>query len=410
MNTPLLLARRTAGNSSPTQRVMTHIATLAVAVSICVMVITLAVVGGFKQEMTKIVGATSAEITLTDSRSLNATFGRPISDVEQLLALVRSTEGCLTAEPYVSRGGVIRSESGVAAIMLKGVTTGSTAERFAGLIDEGEFPIFGEQRRKELFIARQTADALGVRVGERVELLFMSDERTPRRELFKVCGIYTIGGNEDVALAITDLRNVRKINGWDESQISGIEITTDGSQPISVVTDTLNQRLIYEYEGEEDVSAIDVRELYSHIFSWLETHDVNAAVIATIMFIVTLFNMVTTILVLVLERTRMVGVLKSMGMCNGAVRRIFLYRAAMIIGRGLLAGNIVGIALVAIQLTTSVVKLDSAAYYVSSVPVVLDAWNIVAINIIFAVAILLLLYAATAIISRISPAEAVKYE
>jgi lipoprotein-releasing system permease protein len=128
------------------------------------------------------------------------------------------------------------------------------------------------------------------------------------------------------------------------------------------------------------------------------------------MFIVTLFNMVTTILILVLERTRMVGVLKSMGMCNGAVRRIFLYRAAMIIGRGLLAGNVVGIALVAIQLTTSVVKLDSAAYYVSSVPVVLDAWNIVAINIIFAVAILLLLYAATAIISRISPAEAVKYE
>jgi len=128
------------------------------------------------------------------------------------------------------------------------------------------------------------------------------------------------------------------------------------------------------------------------------------------MFIVTLFNMITTLLILVLERTQMVGVLKSMGMDNGAIRRIFLYRAAMIVGIGILVGNIIALALLAIQHSTGIVTLDSSAYYVSRVPVALDAATIITTNLIFVAAILALLYAATAIVSRISPAEAVKYE
>lgn len=410
MNTPLLIARRTAGNSSPTQRVMTRIATLAVAVSICVMVITLAVVDGFKCEMNKIVGAISAEITITNPRSLNSTFGRPITSSPQLRSIIGTTDGCTSAYEYISRGGVARSQSGVAAIVLKGVAESYPSERFDALIDEGAFPQMGESRRKELLIARETANALGVKTGDRVELLFMGDGQTPQRELFKVCGIYSIGGNEQAALAITDLRNVRKINGWDESQVSGFEISTDGRRPSAEVVDALNYRLAYEYESDEDVAAIDVRELYGYIFAWLETHDVNAAVIAAIMFIVTLFNMITTLLILVLERTQMVGVLKSMGMDNGAIRRIFLYRAAMIVGIGILVGNIIALALLAIQHSTGIVTLDSSAYYVSRVPVALDAATIITTNLIFVAAILALLYAATAIVSRISPAEAVKYE
>ena len=158
------------------------------------------------------------------------------------------------------------------------------------------------------------------------------------------------------------------------------------------------------------MTAIEARELYDYIFSWLDTHDVNAAVIGVIMFIVTLFNMVTALLILVLERTRMVGILKSLGMSTAAVRRIFLYRAAIIIGKGLLIGNAVGLVLIALQHTTAVVKLDRTAYYVSSVPVTFDGWGIATVNSLFAAAILLLLYAATAIVARISPAEAVKYE
>ncbi len=410
MNTPLLIARKMAGDASPTQRVMTRIATSAVAVSICVMIITLAIVGGFRREMTRLVEATSADITLTNPRMLDASFGAPVGELEQLLALTTEVEGCTAAEPYALRGCVVRSEHGVAAIMLKGVSADYPSERFDGLIDEGSFPAIGEQRRKDLLIARQTAETLGVKVGERVELLFMEEGQLPQRELFKVAGIYAMGGNEQAALAITDLRNVRKINGWTEEQFSGIEISTDKSRPTSEVAYELNHRLIYDYSGEQEVTAIEARELYEYIFSWLETHDVNAAVIGVIMFIVTLFNMVTALLILILERTRMVGILKSLGMSNSAVRRIFLYRAAIIIGKGLLIGNALGLALVAVQHTTAIVKLDRTAYYVSSVPVAIDGWDIAAVNALFAATILLLLYAATAIVARISPAEAVKYE
>ena len=151
-------------------------------------------------------------------------------------------------------------------------------------------------------------------------------------------------------------------------------------------------------------------ELYAYIVAWLSTHDVNAAVVIAIMFIVALFNMITALLILLFERTRMVGILKSMGMNNREVRKIFLYQAANIVGKGMLWGNVAALAITLIQKYTGVIKMDATAYFVTKVPVEVGVMEILTINTIFAVVILLLLFAVTAIVARIEPAEAVKYE
>ena len=227
----------------------------------------------------------------------------------------------------------------------------------------------------------------------------------------KVCGIYDTGLNDEQAtLILTDIRNVRKINGWDEWQITGYEVRTDDFDRADEVADTVNRNLFEFYDGDDNLSAVSARMLHAEIFNWLGTHDVNAAVIVTIMFVVALFNMITALLILVFERVRTIGILKTLGMTDGGIRRIFLWRAASLVARGLLWGNVAGIGLALLQKHTHAVKLDAEGYNVAAVPVDLDAGWIAGIDIGFAATILLLLAATTTIVSRIRPADTIKYE
>ena len=213
-----------------------------------------------------------------------------------------------------------------------------------------------------------------------------------------------------ITIALTDIRNVQKLNGWDYDTFSGFEADVADKYSVEEVAEQLNWNIFDHFEGTENLSAVAASQMYANIFAWLQTHDINAAVIIVIMFVVALFNMVTALLILLFERTRMVGILKSLGMNNRSIREIFLYQAARIVGIGLTIGNVVAIVLIIIQKYTGVIKLDSSAYFVSHVPVSIGVVEILIINTIFAAAILSLLFVATAIVSRIEPAESVKYE
>jgi lipoprotein-releasing system permease protein len=178
----------------------------------------------------------------------------------------------------------------------------------------------------------------------------------------------------------------------------------------SATTEKINRRLIYDYQGEENIAAVSAEELHCDIFGWLETHDVNATVILVIMLVVAIFNVVTALLILVLERTRMVGTLKSMGMANKAIRRIFTHHAMAIILRGLAIGNALALVLLVVQRHFHIVKLDESGYFLSEVPVALGAGWMVAVNILFATIIVAVTHIATSIVGRIKVAEALKYE
>lgn len=410
MNLPLFIARRTAQSSVSTQKTMVRIATLAVAISVAVMVVTIAVVAGFRREIRASISDFAADIVVTDLATIYGAEFRPITPNSSLTAIFDSLEGVESISPYAMRGCVVRSQSDATGLVIKGIDSFTGKSAIIEAIVEGSAPRIEQQRYKELLLPQQTAQKLGVKSGERVELLTLSDGKPPKRELFKVSGIYRTMGEMPIAIALTDIRNVQRINGWQSGTLSGYEIRTSDGFDNYTLSEQINLALFEDYDGTENLSSVSAEQLYSNIFAWLETHDINATVIIVIMFIVALFNMITALLIMLFERTRMVGILKSLGMNNGSIRQIFIYQAARIVTIGLTIGNAIAVALILVQRYTGVIKLDSSAYFVSQVPVSIGVVEILIINIIFAVAILALLFGVTAIVAQIKPSEAVKYE
>ena len=403
------LARHIALRGTSSKNMMVHIATSAVAVSIAVVIISLSVIFGFKEQISALVSGTVADITISSPYGKRQPELHPINDNESLLNILSSTGNIAHTERYAVRSCVVRGEDGAMGIALKGIGAEADTAIFAERMVEGALPRIEEARRKEILLSQSVAEKIGAKCNGRVELLLLEGD-TPRREVFKVCGIYRSAlGETGAELALSDIRNVQKLNGWEPSQISGYACRLYDTDLSGQSTDIINLRLMHEYEGEENLAAVSAREEHADIFGWLETHDVNATVILTIMLVVAIFNMVTALLILVLERTRMVGTLLSLGMQQSTIRRIFTYRAVQIIAVGMVIGNALAIALLLLQRHFHLVKLDETGYFLAEVPVSLEWGWMVAINILFATIIIVITHLATAIVGRIKVADAIKY-
>ena len=403
------LARHIAKYGTRSNNTMVHIATAAVAVSIAVVVISLSVILGFKEQISVLVSGTVADVSVTNPYANRQPELHPINDNEALRDILTSTKNIAHAERYALRNGVIRGTKGAVGVLLKGIDAGADTSLATERLEEGIMPRFEEARRKEILLSKSVAEKIGASTNNRIELVIL-DGDTPRREVFKVCGIYRSAlGETGAELALTDIRNVQRLNGWKTSQISGYACRLYDNSLSYQTTNIINLRLMREYEGDEDLYAISAQEQHPEIFGWLETHDVNATVIITIMLIVAIFNMISALLILVLERTRMVGILKSMGMQNRTIRQIFTNRALRIVATGVIIGNVLALTLLLLQRHLHFVKLDETGYFLSEVPVSLGGGWIVGINIIFVAIILVATHLATSIVGRIKVAEAIKY-
>lgn len=403
------LARHIAFRGTSSKNAMVHIATAAVAISIAVVVISISVILGFKEQISALVSGTIADITISNPYGERQPELHPINDNESLRSLLATTGNIAHSERYALRSCVARGEEGAAGVALKGIDAKADISLFAERLEEGAMPRMEATRRKEILLSQSIASKIGAKCNGRIELLLLEGD-TPRREVFKVCGIYRSAlGETGAGLALTDIRNVQKLNGWEPTQISGYACRLYDSEIAEQSADIINLRLLHEYEGEESLVAISSRERHSEIFGWLETHNVNATVILTIMLIVAIFNMVTALLILVLERTRMVGTLKSLGMQNSTLRRIFTYRATQIIAVGIAVGNILALGLLLAQRYLHLIKLDESGYFLSEVPISLGAGWIIGVNTLFAVIIIAVTHLATAIVGRIKVAEAIRY-
>lgn len=403
------IAKRESVDSATSQNVMVRIATAAVAVSIAVVTISLSVIFGFKEEISSIISGATADISVTSPYAKRQPEQYPFKDSDSLRTVIASTEGVLQIERYALRNGIVRGESGAVGIALKGVGQEGDLSLFASRLECGRMPKIEENRSKEILLSQSVATQIGATADSRIELLIIEGE-TPRRELFKVCGIYRSAlGEEGSALALTDIRNVQRLNGWESSEITGYACRISNPTLAEQCAAEINYKLLYEYNGDENIIAISAQEEYASIFGWLDTHDINAAVILIIMLIVAIFNVITALLILVLERTRMVGILKSLGMPNKTIRRIFTIKASRIIVRGLIIGNVVAFALLLAQSYLHIVKLDETGYFLTEVPVSLGLGWTVATNIIFAGIIIAVTYLSSSIVGRVKVAEAVKY-
>ena len=414
MNLAFFIARRMA-KPSPENKpgVMERIAVVSVAVGVAVMILAMAVIMGFKREVAHKMTGFAAHVSVTDVRGVNALDSEPVHRSAHLEELIRATEGFEAMAPYAVKGGIVRTADAVGEVMLKGVEGDYDWSYFREWLVEGELPRVGDSvRTKDILLSRSLADRLLLGVGDKVEMLFVEPGEMPRRDRFKVAGVYASGMEEmDGMVVVTDIRNVQRLSDWGPDEISGYEIRTRDLRDAGAFARTLGRTLLYdEAEGTENLAVTSVTERYANIFDWLKAHDVNAAVIIVIMLVVAFFNMASALLILVLERTRMIGLLKALGMRSGELRRIFLWRADFVTLRGLAWGNAVGLGLCLVQKWTHLIKLSSEGYLLSEVPVSLGWGWWLALNAGFVAAIVALLVIPTAVVSGVKPEETIRYE
>lgn len=411
LNLEFLIARRTA-RTSPENRpgVMSRIAVVSVAVSVAVMLVALAVILGFKREVTARMVGFSAPVEVIDGAGIYAVESRPVAATARFEALLRTVDGVQRATPYAVKSGIVRTRDAMEGVALKGVDGSYDWSFFAGRLTEGRLPRVGDSlRTKELLLSARTARLLGVHAGDKVEMLFVAGDERPRRDRFKVSGLYSTGMEELERTALTDLRNVQRLSGWSSGEVSGYDLFLGDVRQADRLAEAVNDALLRSDLPETDgVVAVSVGERYPAVFDWLKAHDVNAAVVIAVMVAVAFFNMASALLILVLERTRMIGLLKAMGMENRRIRRIFLYRAAFIVGRGLLWGNLAAGLLCWLQARFHLLRLDPAGYMLSEVPVAVSAGWWLAVDVAAAGAILALLLVPAAFVARIRPDEAIK--
>ncbi len=393
--------------------VMERIAVMSVALGIAVMILALAVIMGFKREVARKMEGFAAHVSVTDVRGIDALDAEPVRRSAHLEELIRTTEGFRALAPYAVKGGIVRTPEAVGEVLLKGVERDYDWSCFREWLVEGTLPRVGDSvRTKDILLSRSLADRMLLGVGDKVEMLFVEPGELPRRDRFKVAGIYASGLSEmDDAVVVTDLRNVQRLSDWGPDEISGYEIRVRSLDDAAAFARTLDRRLLHDEADEtSNLAATSVTERYANIFDWLRAHDVNGAVIIVIMLVVAFFNMTSALLILVLERTRMIGLLKALGMPSGQLRRIFLWRAAFVALRGLVWGNAVGLGLCLLQRWTHLVKLDPEGYLLSEVPVSLGWGWWLALNVGFLAAIVALLVIPTSVVSRVRPEETIRYE
>ncbi len=391
---------------------MMRVATIAVGLGIVVMIITLAVIGGFKTEINNKLSGLSGHIVVTSPRGIEPSAEVYISQSNELDTIIEQVEPTRKS-PYILRSAVIRGKEYLDGVVVKGVDSLYNAPFFERFLVEGELPLFGHGgSRRDLLISKDLASRMEVEVGSGIELLFTDESNEEIDRLtFKVAGVYSAGvGEVERCVVIADLETLRKVNGWHNGQISGYELWIEDVNKSLQKSENLNKTLTFEGSNMVDgIAAHSLEELYPSLFDWLKTHDINGVVVVTIMLIVALFNMVTALLILVLERTQMIGILKALGMENHTLQRIFLYRALGVTLRGMVWGNGVGLLLCGVQSKWGVLTLDPTGYMLSEVPIELSVGWILALNAGVLGVILLVMTLPTRMVASVHPDEIVKY-
>ncbi len=411
IRTEYFFAARLSQSSGGGNGVMTRIATMSVAVGLAVMIVALGVIFGFKREISeKISGFTShVQIRHYDGNSNFETV--PISAEQPFLGKLPEIEGFAGMNRYALRGGMMKGKTVVEGILLKGVGDDYDWSFFENNLTEGEIPRVGDSvRTRDLLISRGLASLMQAGVGDRVELMFV--QTPPRNVFFRIAGIFDTEWEEmDNIMALTDIRNVQNINGWDYGQITGYEIMSDDLGRIGEFSDEIFDALNSMGSMiEDELMVINLRQNNPVMFDWLDTHNLNALIIIVIMLLVAGFNMIAAILIILMEKTSMIGVLKALGMTDRSIQKIFIVRSSHIILRGMLWGNAAGIAVCLLQKYTGLVKLTSEGYFLARIPIFIDWGHVLLLNAGIFCLLLISQAIPTTAISKISPEKSIRFE
>lgn len=411
MNLEYFIARRLVSAKSHKSSVsapIIKIAVTAIAIGIIMMLVSVATGTGLQDKIREKISTFNGNILITnfdDNQSEVSVTPIPIN--QPFYPKFKDVQGISHVQAVASKAGMIRTEKSVEGIIFKGVGKDYAWSALNEYIVKGRQPNLMGVLNNEVILSQFLADRLELKVGDKFTTYFMKEggNGMPNVRSFNLVGIYNSGFQEfDAAYVIGDIRHVQRINKWKNGQVGSFEVFIDDFSQ-------LQQKGQEVYEAIPTMlNSVTIKEKYANIFDWLQLFDINILVIIIIMVIVATINMVVALLVLILERTQMVGMLKALGAGNWSVRKIFLYNAAHIIIRGLLWGNSIGLGILFIQKYFGVVKLRPENYYVSVAPVTLDVVAILIINVGTILICLALLLIPSYIITKISPVKAIRFE
>lgn len=389
-----------------------RIATAGVAIGLAVMLVSVSVVFGFKHTIRDKVVGFGSHITVANFMSLHGRDTRPICIDDSMMAVLRSIDGVKHVQRYAVKQGILKTDSDFLGVAFKGIAEEYDTTFIHDNLVNGSIPMFSDSiGHNKILVSKIMADRLRLKTGDKVFAYFI-DNNGVRARRFTVSGVYQTNLSKfDEAICFTDLYTTVRLNGWETGQTGGAELTVNNFDDINAVEENLVKkvnRTIDRYG--ETYSSETVQDSNPQIFTWLDLLDLNVWIILALMLCVAGFTMISGLLIIILERTAMIGVLKALGTRNGTVRKTFLWFAVFIIGKGMLIGNIVGLGLIALQKLTGVVKLDAATYYVDTVPVELNVPAILLLNAATLIVSVFVLIAPSFLASKVRPAKSMRYE
>lgn len=415
MHFPLFIAKRLyseQGDKRKVSRPAIHIATAGVAIGLAVMIISVCVVLGFKHTIRDKVIGFGSHIQVADFLTLQQMEQYPIVIDDSMIDVLKHIPDVAHVQRFAMKEGILKTDSDFLGVAFKGVGPDFDSTFIHNNMVEGSISPFSDSvSHNKILVSQLMADKLHLKSGQRIFAYFF-DNNGVRTRRFTIAGIYQTNLKKyDETIVFTDLYTAVKLNGWESDQASGAELSVNNFDNLDMV----ESRVISKVKGTVDhygetYSSATIKELNPQIFQWLDLMDLNVWIILALMLIVAGVTMISGLLIIILERTSMIGILKALGARNKTIRHTFMWFAVFIIGKGMLIGNVLSLGLLALQQAFGIIKLDAQTYYVSTVPVEINALYIVALNVATLLISVFMLVAPSYLISHIHPAKSMRYE
>ncbi|MFC2102017.1 ABC transporter permease [Bacteroidota bacterium] len=405
MNTELFIAKRmVAQNRANFSRPIVIIAIISIALGLSVMFLSIAILSGFQKEIREKVIGFGGHIQITSFEENQSFEPKPIRKDQEFLPSLTNLKGIKHIQVFATKAGIIKTDDQIQGVVLKGVGSDFDWSFFDKKIKEGRhFQPTDTSRTDEVIVSRKLCNLLNLKLNDDLRMYFIAGNNVLGRK-FSIVGIYETGLEEfDNMYILGDIHHIRRLNNWGPDDVGGLEILIDDFAEIDNLGKSVYQSIGFSLD------ATTIKQLYPQLFDWLALQDINVLIILILMILVAGITMISTLLILILERTNTIGVLKALGMNNRSVRRIFLYQSVFIIGFGILFGNITGFGLSLLQKHFGLATLPQESYYMAVVPIHLDGINILLLNLGTLVVCYLMLIIPSMIITRITPIKAIRF-
>lgn len=388
-----------------------RIAVTGIALGLAVMILSVAIVVGFKKEVRNKVIGFGSHIQITNFDSNSSYESHPIAVGDSLFRALQAVPGVRHVEPFATKPGMIKLDSVFQGIVLKGIDEHYDWTFFRENLKDGDvFRVSPDKTSTDVIISQHLSDKLHLKTGDSFLSYFIRDNGARARK-FHITGVYDSGSEEFDKLVIADIKQIQRLNGWDKDQVSGLELRVEDFDRVTPLSEKIFDSLS---ETEDRLGnsyyVRSVQELNPMIFSWLDALDTNVVIILVLLLAVAGFTMISGLLIIILERTNMIGILKALGQNNPSIRKVFLYVSFFLIGKGMLWGNLVGISICLLQSHFRIISLDSSVYYLSAVPVDLSILSLVLLNAGTLIVSMLMMLGPSFLISKIRPAETIRFE